>query len=170
MLRSKPLFCVLSALLVITGYYALAFVRIGVNASESLNSNGFVMVTWPKPIWHGAIVSARMPDVLAAKFDGKDLLFTKRVVGMPGDPVVTNGNSVCINSNCVTAQIKDGQAVSPVWTASSVPAGHVALFGETQDSLDSRYAVIGGIDISTIEAVGIAIPFPHWTQLQEWIE
>ncbi|MEM8970870.1 MAG: S26 family signal peptidase [Pseudomonadota bacterium] len=170
MLRSKPLFYALSALLVITGYYVLAFGRVGVNASESLNANGFVMVTWPKPLWHGAIVSARMPEVLAAKFEANDLFFTKRVVGMPGDPVTIKGNSVCVNANCVTAQMKDGQAVSPVWTASSVPAGHVALFGETHDSLDSRYAVIGSIPISDIEAVGVQVPFPHWKKLAEWLQ
>lgn len=170
MRRSKAKYFVLSLMLLFTGYYFMAAGRIGVNATDSMNANGFVMVTWPKPIWHGAIVATLLPNVLAARFEGKDLLLTKRVVGVSGDPVHSTPMELCVRDVCAKGLEKDGQVVAPIWQGTEVPEGTILVFGESPDSLDSRYAAIGPIPVDHVQAVGVEIPFPHWTKLAEWLE
>lgn len=168
--RSKAIFILPALCVVLLGYYALAFGRLAVNATESLQGNAFAMVTWPKLIKPGRIVAVKMPDVLRPAFDGGELYLTKRVVGVAGDPVTRDGTRLCINTSCVEGHIKTGKLVSPLWGADRVPENEIAIFGDSPDSLDSRYEVIGGISRDDVVAAGFAIPFPHWTRLKEWLQ
>lgn len=170
MKRSKLVWIIPALIVVIFGYYVLAFGRLAMNATDSLPDNAFAMVTWPKVLKRGAIVAVEVPEAIGQHFAGQDVFLTKRIVGLAGDPITVEGNQICVAQTCVQGNLKDGQLVSPLWTASVVPQGTIAIFGESKDSLDSRYDIIGAIPIETIEAVGFAIPFPHWKKLAEWLE
>jgi len=168
--RSNLLWIIPALIVVVFGYYVLAFGRLAVNATDSLPENAFAMVTWPKILWRGAVVAVEVPDPIAGQFAGQDVYLTKRLVGLPGDPVTRDGDRICVGEACVKGHRKNGQLVAPLWQASVVPDGSIAIFGESPDSLDSRYDIIGAVPTETIEAVGIAIPFPHWKRLAEWLQ
>ena len=170
MKRSKLVWIIPALMFVVFGYYVLAFGRLVINETDSLPDNAFAMVTWPKVLQRGAIVAVEMPEALRQQYPDPHLFLTKRIVGLAGDEVAVEGDQICVAETCVEGNRKDGQLVAPLWTASVVPAGTIAIFGESKDSLDSRYDVIGAIPIETIEAVGFAIPFPHRTELAEWLK
>ena len=167
MRRSNLLWIVPSLAFCAVGYYGLAFGRLTLNASDSLQGNAYAMVTWPLDIRPGTIAAIKLPEVLRDKFDGHELYLTKRIVGIAGDPVSVKGNTFCVNDSCVEGQLKDGKLVSPLWQGDVVPDGMIAVFGDSADSLDSRYAVIGPRPVDDVIATGIEIAFPHWTELAE---
>lgn len=84
--------------------------------------------------------------------------FTKHVVGVPGDVVTVQGRAFFINGRSVgTAKPADKAGRPAVMSAPGViPAGHYFMVTPSQDSLDSRYALIGLIDASRL--VGRAYP------------
>lgn len=163
------LLCVVIFIAVPT-YYTLAFGRLAINGTESLRANAFILFTWPKTPVRGLIAAVEMPDILAARLPEEELYLTKRIVGLPGDPVETRADTVCVNDYCVAALFDGATPISPLWHETEVPAQQIAIFGDTDDSLDSRYEIIGAVPIEDIVAVGFAIPFPHWTDLQELIQ
>ncbi|MEX0301033.1 MAG: S26 family signal peptidase [Leisingera sp.] len=152
------------------GYYGLAFGRLVVNATGSLQGNAYAMVTWPLILRPGLIAAIELPEVLQGKFGGHELYLTKRIAGVAGDTVQRSGNRLCINGICVEGQLKDGALVAPLWQGDAVPKGMIAVFGDSPDSLDSRYAVIGPRPVAEVIAAGVEIPFPHWSELQEVLQ
>lgn len=167
MRRANLIWIIPTAITCAVGFYALAFGRLTLNASDSLDGNAYAMVTWPLDLRPGTIAAIKLPEVLRDKFDGHELYLTKRIVGIAGDPVSVNGNTFCVNDTCVEGQLKDGKLVSPLWQGTEVPEGMIAVFGDSEDSLDSRYAVIGPRPVDDVIATGIEIPFPHWTELED---
>ncbi|WP_052248835.1 S26 family signal peptidase [Leisingera sp. ANG-Vp] len=167
MRRSKLLLILPAIVVAAAGYYTLACGRLVVNATSSLKGNAYAMVTWPLILRPGAIVAVEMPEVLKGKLSGHELYLTKRIAGVAGDPVQRLGNSICINDTCVEGQLKDGAPVAPLWDGEVVPEGTIAVFGDSPDSLDSRYAVIGPRPVAEVVAAGFEIPFPHWTEIAE---
>lgn len=158
-----PLIC-----LCLLAIYGLLAGRIVLNGSDSLAARGFYVVVWPRPLVRGSIVVVDPPAPVAPLFEG--LVFTKRLIGLPGDAVVRSGTAVCIEGACFEQGIKDGAAYGTLAAEGRVPDGHVALFGDTPTSLDSRYAEIGYFPVSSIRAVGLAIPgFPSWEQIAQRI-
>lgn len=167
-MQVSKVFWIAPALAIVTlGFYSLAFGRLVINATQSLKGNAYAMVTWPLILRPGAVVALELPDALRGKFGDHDLYLTKRIVGVAGDRVSRVGNSLCINQSCVEGQLKDGALVSPLWEGGVIPDGMIAVFGDSPDSLDSRYAVIGPRPVADVVAAGVEIPFPHWTDLAE---
>ena len=166
---SRKLFIGFGLILALLGLYVLSAGRIVLNATNSLNGNAYAMVEWPKVAPRGAVVALELPEALRAQFGDEPFYLTKRVAGVAGDPVRSNERELCINARCVTAQVRNGQAVAQIWQGSEVPEGSILVLGDSPDSLDSRYAVIGPRPVSEIVAVGFAIPFPHWSELGEWL-
>lgn len=151
-------------LICLLAIYALVAGRIVLNSSDSLAARGFYVLVWPKPLIRGAIVVADPPQRIAHTFEG--LVFTKRLVGLPGDAVTRRGDAVCIRGACFEQGTRDGQPYGTLAAEGVIPKGHVALFGETATSLDSRYAEIGYFPVASIRGVGFAIPgFPDWEEL-----
>lgn len=149
------------------GYYGLAFGRLVLNGTASLKGNAYAMVTWPLILRPGVIVATDLPTVLKERFAGHEVYLTKRIVGVAGDPVRRIGTRLCINVTCVDGYLKDGVPVTPLWQGDTVPDGTIALFGDSPDSLDSRYAIIGPRPVHEVVAAGVEIPFPHWSALRE---
>lgn len=168
--RSKYTLITIGLIVVVFGYYVLAFGRLAINATSSMPANAYAMVTWPKSLKRGRVVAAELPEALQEIFEGKDLYLTKRIVGIAGDPIHRNGDQICVFETCVNGQRKDGVLVAPLLKADRVPTGTIVLFGESDDSLDSRYDIIGAIPIENVVAAGFAIPFPHWSKVREWLQ
>ena len=165
----RKLFIILGLTFVLTGFYVLYAGRIVLNATNSLEGNAYAMVQWPKVAPRGAIVAMELPEAIASRFNDERLYLTKRIVGLAGDTVERNSHEVCINGQCVAPQMRNGRAIAPLWEGKVVPEGSVFVLGDSVDSLDSRYAVIGPRPVSDIVAVGVKIPFPHWSELSEWL-
>lgn len=148
--------------------YGLVAGRIVLNSSDSLAARGFYVVVWPKPLIRGAVVVVDPPKTLSSQFEG--LVFTKRLVGLPGDEIIHRDGALCLKDQCFARALKDGKPFGALTAPQIIPQGHVALFGETTTSLDSRYAAVGLFPTDSIRAVGVSIPgFPAWEDLKERI-
>ena len=169
MSTSRKLFIMTGVLIVVLGFYTLSAGRIVLNATNSLRGNAYAMVEWPRIAPRGAIVALELPDALRTKFGNETFYLTKRVIGVAGDAVQSDERGFCVNGRCVQGEMKNGQLVTPLWQGTEVPEGSILVLGDSPDSLDSRYAVIGPRPVSEIVAVGIEIPFPHWSELEEWL-
>ena len=144
--------------------YLALFSTLVFNATDSLRGHGFLAFKFPKPLIRGSVVVAPPPARYADKFEG--LVFTKRLIGKPGDMITHEPGAVCITGHCFELAKRDGQSFGAPLEAGQIPPGFVALFGDTPSSLDSRYQAVGLFAISDIIAVGFAIPgFPHWSSL-----
>lgn len=152
----------------LTGYVVVGLGRVVLNGSQSLPHHGYFMVTWPKLYWRGSYVAFGAPEEIRDRFRG--LVFVKEVVGLPGDSFENTSDGVCIRGACRETVTKDGVPVAPLLASGSVPEESLFVLGETAESLDSRYEVVGAIDRDDVVAVGIPIPILHWKELQEWIE
>lgn len=144
--------------------YVALFGTVIVNATDSLKGNGFFALKFPKPMIRGAVVLVPPPERFEEKFEG--LNFAKRLTGLPFDVVRHERGQVCIEERCFAQAEKDGKAFGTLLPQGVIPAGFIALMGETDTSLDSRYAEVGLFKIEDVIAVGVAIPsFPHWSDL-----
>ncbi len=162
-------FMVGGTLFCLVGFWALNALRLNINASESMPDHAYVMWTWPKVIWRGAVIAAEPPEAYADRFEG--LYFTKRVEGLPGDRVTHDVNAVCIETRCFALALRDGRPFDAPLPAGEIPAGNYAAFGTAPDSLDSRYATIGLFPRDRIHAVGFGTDLvPNWKDLQAWLD
>lgn len=162
-------FMVGGSLFVVAGFWLLHNGRLTLNASHSLPEPAYLMWAWPKVIWTGAVISADPPASYAARFDG--LLFTKRVVGLPGDRIEHRDGAVCVAGECFPLALKDGAPFAPALAEGVIPDGHYAAFGSSADSLDSRYATVGLFARESIRAVGVGTTLvPHWKELKAWAD
>lgn len=151
-------------ILCLIAIYGLVAGRVVLNGTDSMQARGFFVVVWPKPLIRGSIVVLDPPPRFAKKFEG--LVFTKRLVGLPGDVITHQEGGLCINDACFAQGTKNGQPFGTLLPEGIIPAGQLAIFGETETSLDSRYAEVGLFSIESLRAVGIAIPgFPAWEDL-----
>ena len=146
--------------------YGLAFGTVVLNGTSSLPDNAYFMLRWPKIVLEGSYIAFKSPDAVDERF--REFDFIKRVAGVPGDEVITTGNRVCVNQRCRSLQASlVARGFAP--TQSTVlERDQFMAFADSEDSLDSRYAVIGPIRFETIEAVGFPIPFPHWKEIKAW--
>ena len=128
------------------------------NASRSMEEPAFIMFEHPVLLTRGAVVSARMPPVLQSRFG--DYRFVKRIGGIPGDQItVSDDGAPCINDICYPTWSQNGVPVGSALAPGIIPEDHYALFGTSEDSLDSRYAVIGLIPADDILGRGWVMPF-----------
>lgn len=163
-----------SQIIVMSGALLLASVVFGslalgdvvFNGSSSLPHAGYFMYRTTAILPRGSYVHFPAPDGVAEPY--RDLSFVKRVVGVPGDLVQSDEAQVCINGHCralLPAMITKGY--KPLG-AGPIPDGFIAVLGDAENSLDSRYATIGLIARDQINAVGFPIAIPHWKDLLAW--
>lgn len=168
--RRLPLWRKVAAVFVgvitLTGFYILAFGSVALNGTSSLPHNGYVMTRWPILPWRGAYVSFEAPDGLIEEAEG--FSFIKRVAGLPGDVVSVEGQEVCVHGACrlLLTDLVD-RGITAI-EAGVIPEDSFLVFGDAENSLDSRYARIGLIDRARIEAIGIPAPIPHWKEIHAW--
>lgn len=146
--------------------YGLAFGTVVLNGTSSLPDNAYFMLRWPKIVFEGSYIAFESPTAVDERF--REFSFIKRVAGMPGDEVITSGNRVCVNNRCrVLQESLVARGIEPT-QSQILERDQFMVFADAEDSLDSRYAVIGPIRFDKIEAVGFPIPFPHWKEIQAW--
>lgn len=153
-------------------YYGLAFGRLVVNGTDSLEANAFVMVTWPKPLWRGSVVALEMPEPLrkGLDLDEGQAVLVKRVVGIPGDRVQHSRDGLCVGHACLVAHPRSDGSGLDLWAGDVVPTDAVFVVGESATSLDSRYAAIGPRPVDDILAVGFPVRFPNWRALRVMLD
>ncbi len=138
-------------------------VDIVMNASTSLEDPAYLMLEHPVALTKGAVIAAEMPEPLKAKFDG--FQYVKVIRGLPGDEITLDGaGNPCINAfECFPLSRENGEPISPAIKPGVIPANHFAVFGTSDDSLDSRYAAIGLVHKDELIGRGIALPWvPDW--------
>lgn len=148
-------------------FYGATAPRLVLNGTDSLPHTGYFMLAYPKVLWTGAYVAVTPPEALADQFH-PDAKFVKRLVGQGGDRVASSGAEVCIETTFRALDPNlDAQVFRPL-ASGPIPEGQIAIFGDSADSLDSRYALIGLFDRQEVAAVGWPINIPHWTRLARW--
>ncbi len=160
----------LGSAVIMAGFWTLYSVRIALNGTASLPDNAYVMWTWPKRISHGTIISVPTPPMFESAFGGYH--FTKQVYGMPGDLIThSQDGSVCVNQSCFPLYHDEGKPFAPALQEGVIPSGMFAAFGTSEDSLDSRYEIVGLFARDEIYAVGFGTNLiPHWTVIRDWAE
>ncbi|MEP2780815.1 MAG: S26 family signal peptidase [Pseudoruegeria sp.] len=151
----------------LTAIYVLDRATIIFNVTTSLPENAFVVFDPPVPLVRGSIMAFQQPEALEDLFG--DGLFVKRLVGKPGDEIIHREDGTpCIKNNCFPLETdSDGPRLKGL-DAGVIPQDHFAVFGDSHDSLDSRYAMIGLVRRESLIGSGFAIPLPHWKEIANW--
>lgn len=147
---------------------SLAMGDVVLNGSTSLPHNGYFMYRTQAFIPRGAYVHFPAPDGVAEAY--RELSFVKRVVGLSGDLVQTVDAQVCVNSDCrelLPTMVEKGYF--PL-SSGPIPEGFIAVFGDADNSLDSRYAALGLVRIEDVSAVGFPIKIPNWKDVRKWLD
>lgn len=137
------------------------FITFGVNASQSLGQYTlFMVLKWDKDIHRG--------DLMAFEYTGtnpydKGLSWVKRASGVPGDNVTREGRDFFVNGTAMgTARttgkrgVLAGQELE-LGPTGQIPQGRYYVQGDHEDSLDSRYALMGWVPTERIKGRAIVI-------------
>lgn len=155
--RAMAAFGVLLAALAIKGGEQLMNrYHVGLNTTESLNDWGYIVDRRNRSPKRGDLVEFVVPD---NRYYPAGASFVKRVVGLPGDLVERRGDHVYVagrHVGRVKTHDREGRPVEAGPTG-IIPPGRIYVAGDHQDSLDSRYAVIGFIEARRVIGVGEAI-------------
>ena len=130
--------------------------RIGLNKTESLSDWGYIVDRRNRTPKRGDLVEFVVPD---NRYYPAGASFVKRAVGLPGDLVERRGDHIFVagqDVGRVKTYDREGRAVEPGPTG-IIPPGRIYVAGDHQDSLDSRYRVIGFIETRRVIGVGEAI-------------
>ena len=125
------------------------FYMISVNVSQSLKGSFFITVRNVLPDKRGDYVSFFwLGDINYAK----GVQFTKRVAGIAGDEVIVVGRNVFVNGNFIGMAKEVSKRGMPleVIKPGRIPDGYIFVQGDHKDSLDSRYALCGLIDMKNV--------------------
>lgn len=138
-----------------------SFVTFGVNASKSLGQYTlFMVLKWDKDIQKG--------DLMAFEYTGtnpydKGLTWVKRASGVAGDTVTKNGRSFFVNGVPMGEAKPTGKrgvlAGKPLELGPTgvIPSGHFYVQGDHEESLDSRYELMGWVPTERIKGRAVVI-------------
>ena len=115
--------------------------------SESLQGVRYLIVVKDTTCARGNIVSIQGHNVAHIQ-EGR---LAKRILGLPGDAIWRQENSLCIQSVCLPLlkQTKDGKPLTPI-SARLVPDGYAFVAGDHPRSFDSRYEEFGLVPLKKI--------------------
>lgn len=141
------------------GIFCLVLVGLGTctqlleNVSESLDDVRYLLILKTTKIKRGDIVSMRghSPQYVV------EHIFTKRVVGLPGDWIIQNETHLTLKAQngafAITlpllTQTKEGQPLTPL-SLEVVPQGYLFVTGDHLRSFDSRYEEFGLVPMKKI--------------------
>ncbi len=145
--------------------YLLSSFALVLNGSKSLPHNAYAMVTYPKVMSQGIYAAFNPP----AHFD-RGHPFIKQVIGVPGDVIEHRNGLVCVNNQCLKPQGHTAPFIE-MTPMGVIGKGQYFVAGDTDDSLDSRYASLGLVSKDSVRAVGYPIAnFPHWKEWLAWLK
>lgn len=129
-------------------------INIGHNLSDSVPYKWFIMTKRFGALKQGQYV------VFQQQIDGKFGLLVKKIVGMPGDPILVKPDGIWVGETYVGITKKFSRRGKPLlWVAPRViPHNQYFVSGTSVDSFDSRYQEIGLIKKEYI----ISRAFPLW--------
>ncbi len=130
-----------------TGWWFTTYTQLLEVTSESLEDIHYLLIRKSTSINRSDIVTIQghKPQYLEGNY-----LFTKRVIGLPGDQITKTKKGLSIkakNGSFTTIyplldKTKEGQALSPL-SISIVPEGYLFVVGDHTRSFDSRYKEFG---------------------------
>ena len=125
------------------------FFKLGINVTESLPSKAFLITKFDHKVSKGDFVSFSWGG---AEPYPKGVEFVKMVKGVPGDVVSYRGRLVFINDEFVAIAKPHSRTKKPLELGPSgvIPEGKYFVYATHPDSLDSRYALTGWIDQSSV--------------------
>lgn len=134
---------------------ALAFAKVTPNLTRSLSAPVFILSEYVEPK-RGRVASFTPPS----GFD-PGVPFIKRIAGAPGDLVEVKHDNVFVNGALIGKAMSQTRGGDPLRV---IPEGviapdHFFMAGETETSLDSRYAFVGYIHRERIQLVGWDMPW-----------
>lgn len=128
------------------------FTRFDICLTKSLDGVHYLLTLkrdfpFQHPISHGDIVSIHGHT---PQYVGKHI-FAKRVLGLPGDRIVRQKNSLKIHSETLPllTETKEGQPLTPLGLT-VVPKGTLFVVGDHPRSFDSRYEEFGLVNAENI--------------------
>lgn len=152
----------------IGGFIILSQGSVVLNGTQSLNHTGYLMLRWPQAQVRGAYAAFPAPEALSEQFSG--FSFVKRIVGLPGDRVTHVGDEVCVRRVCRKLVRKVVERGFGPTEEGVIPPGFLFVVGDAEDSLDSRYGIVGLVAADKIEAVGVPAPLPRWQEIRTWMQ
>lgn len=120
------------------------FVRVGFNATTSLNARVFLVVKHLQPRQRGEYVVFRWEG--QGGFYRAGDWFTKIIAGVPGDRIeVATDGLVRVGGRAIGRALPFSSKGMRLETIQPglVPPDHFFVAGESEDSLDSRYKIVG---------------------------
>lgn len=146
----------IAALVIKGGEDLLNRYHVGLNRTESLDDWGYIVDSRNRSPKRGDLVEFVVPD---NRYYPAGASFVKRVAGVPGDLVERRGEHVFVAGRDVGRVKTHDRQGRPVEAGPTgvIPPGRLYVAGDHQDSLDSRYAVIGLIETRRVIGVGEAI-------------
>ena len=100
-------------------------------------------------------------DIVVIKYDGRYII--KRIIGMPGDEVKIEDNTLYINGKIYVQDFLDKDSTTENFSLKEVPENHYFVLGDNREvSLDSRS--FGPVNAEDIEgkAIYTIFPFNRW--------
>jgi type IV secretory pathway protease TraF len=120
------------------------YVRIGVNSTTSIHAKVLVVIRGAMPGARGEYIVFRWQG--QGGFHRPGVLFTKIVRGLPGDAVEVAANGfVTVSGEAIgfaKPRASNGTLLEPI-SPVVIPPGYFFVAGQSEDSLDSRYKVVG---------------------------
>ena len=125
------------------------FFKLGVNVTESLPNKLFLITKFDHELRRGDYVCFTWHG---AKPYPNGVEFVKIVRGVPGDVVTFQDRSVFVNGEFVATAKEFSKHHEPLDLGPTgvIPEGKLFVYATHPDSLDSRYALTGWIDSSTV--------------------
>ncbi|WP_167772895.1 S26 family signal peptidase [Ramlibacter humi] len=134
----------LAAICGATAFFARQYLRVGINESPSIKARVLLVVRGLQPDARGQYVAFRWDGRGGIVRRGSQLV--KIVAGLPGDAVEVGPDRLVSVSGAVVGRAKPvsskGVPLEPI-DAGRIPAGHLFVAGQSEDSFDSRYRVVG---------------------------
>jgi conjugal transfer pilin signal peptidase TrbI len=117
------------------------------SCSDSLQGIRYILVLKGTSFKRGDIVSIKKHKVPYVKVTS----FAKRILGLPGDQIIRNGEAIQIGSTIVSLlkTTKEGRSLTAL-SFEVVPKGYVFVAGDHPRSFDSRYEEFGLVPIEKI--------------------
>jgi signal peptidase I len=135
------------------GWWLTTYTQLLEVASESLEGVRYLIVLKSSSIKRGDIVSIQghKPEYVG------QLLFTKRVIGLPGDHVIRNKTQLTIKAQNgsfsmslpLLTKTKEEEPLTPL-SLNVIPKGTYFVIGDHLRSFDSRYEEFGLIPLEKI--------------------
>lgn len=167
MLKSFSL-CV-AVIVIVLGYWQLAFGTVVLNGTKSLEHNGYYMLRYPLILRKGMYVTFVAPDGVRQEL--REYKFIKRIAGVPGDQVHHDPDGrVCVDDHCRKIPEEVARRGHLPLKAQAIPEGYLFVVGDSVDSLDSRYEAVGLIAHSDVVAAGWVAPLPSWKEIERWFD